>query len=77
MSKSSAVVPGVADAEPIAIHADHRNMVKFGSKEDPGYETVSGHLQMMARTAPVEVQRGWEGHTRAVNGTSPVEFHEH
>jgi hypothetical protein len=41
--RASAVVPGAADAEPIVIHADHINMVKFTSKEDNGYRTVSGH----------------------------------
>ena len=45
----SAVVPGAADAEAIVIHADHINMVKFTSKEDNGYRTVSGHLRIMAQ----------------------------
>lgn len=49
--RASAVVPGAADAEPIVIHADHINMVKFRSKEDSGYKTVSGHLQVMAESA--------------------------
>jgi hypothetical protein len=49
--KASAVVPGAADAEPIVIHADHINMVKFASKQDNGYRTVSGHLQIMAENA--------------------------
>jgi len=35
----------------IVIHADHINMVKFSSKEDNGYETVLGHLQIMAESA--------------------------
>lgn len=46
--RASAVVPGAADGEPIAIHADHINMVKFGLKTEPGYKTVSGHIQVMA-----------------------------
>ncbi|KAF2820887.1 hypothetical protein CC86DRAFT_411722 [Ophiobolus disseminans] len=49
--KASAVVPGAADGEPIAIHADHIHMVKFGWKSDPGYRTVSGHLRVLARRA--------------------------
>lgn len=40
--RASAVVPWVADAEPIVIHADHINMTKFASNEDNGYKTVSG-----------------------------------
>ncbi|CAH0055794.1 unnamed protein product [Clonostachys solani] len=38
--RASAVVPGQADAESILIHADHKNMVKFLSKQDVGYTTV-------------------------------------
>ncbi|KAK8036599.1 hypothetical protein PG991_001736 [Apiospora marii] len=53
---ASAVVPGQADAEPIVIHADHINMVKFLSKGDPGYSAVSGEMQIMMRTAIERVQ---------------------
>jgi hypothetical protein len=48
--RASAVVPRAADAEAIVIHEDHINMVKFSSKEDNGYKTVSGHLQIMAQS---------------------------
>jgi hypothetical protein len=65
---SSAVVPGVADAEPIAIYADHRNMVKFASRDDPGFETISSHLQAMAEAAPAEAQRRWEKHGSGIDG---------
>lgn len=41
MSRPSAVVPGAADAESIAIPADYLNMVKFLSREDEDYEKVS------------------------------------
>jgi hypothetical protein len=44
-------MPGAADGEPIAIHADHINMVKFESKLDSGYQTVSDHLHLMAGKA--------------------------
>jgi hypothetical protein len=53
-------VPGVADAEPIVIHADHINMVKFASKEDNGYRTVSGHLRIMAQNASEVIGTQWE-----------------
>ncbi|KAF2469609.1 tetratricopeptide repeat domain-containing protein, partial [Lindgomyces ingoldianus] len=58
--RASAVVPGEADAEPIAIHADHINMVKFASKEDSGYVTVSGHLQIMVQSAGDVISLRWE-----------------
>lgn len=65
--KSSAVVPGAADAEPIAIHADHINMAKFASKEDSGYRTVSGHLRIMAESADKAITLRWaeEGRVNA------------
>lgn len=44
MPRPSAVVPGAAHAESIAIPADHLDMVKFASREDGGYEKVSEHL---------------------------------
>lgn len=53
---ASAVVPGESDAEPIAIHADHINMVKFTSKEDPGYEVISGQLRLMVRDAEAAIE---------------------
>ncbi len=57
--KASAVVPGVADAEQIAIPADHLNMVKFASREDGGYEKVSGHLWLLAEEAPGAISLRW------------------
>jgi hypothetical protein len=50
-------VPGAADSEPIAIHADHTNIVKFESRSNPGYKTVSGHLQVIAVRAGDAVSR--------------------
>ena len=52
------------DAESIVIHADHINMVKFASKEDSGYETVSGHLRIMAQDASKIVSSRWEEEER-------------
>ena len=56
--KSSAVVPGQVDAEPIAIMDDHINMVKFGT---PGSEfrRVANHLKLMVAEAPAKVQKNW------------------
>jgi hypothetical protein len=58
--RASAVVPGAANAEPIVIHADHINMVKFASKEDSGYRAVSGHLQVMIHNADETIRTRWE-----------------
>jgi hypothetical protein len=62
-------VPGVADGEPIAIHADHINMAKFASKLDPGYKTVSGHLRIMAAGAGGAIGRRWDTQGRLDAGT--------
>jgi hypothetical protein len=66
--RASAVVPGAVDAEPIAIHADHLNMVKFASNEDNGYRTVSGHLRIMAQSASPVISARWEMETRVNAG---------
>ncbi|KAL9103273.1 MAG: hypothetical protein Q9163_001675 [Psora crenata] len=62
--RESAVVPGAVDAEPIAIHADHLNMVRFMSKEHNGYRTVSGHLRIMAESACNVIASRWEEEER-------------
>jgi hypothetical protein len=62
------VVPGMADAEPIVIHADHINMVKFASKQDSGYQTVSGQLQIMARNACDVITACWDTERRINEG---------
>ncbi len=66
--RASAVVPGAADAEPIVIHADHINMVKFASKEDNGYRTVLGHLQIIAQNASEVISTRWEMEMRVNAG---------
>jgi hypothetical protein len=66
--KALAVVPGAVDAEPIAIHADHINITKFTSKEDIGYETISGHLQIMAESAGEAIALRWAEETRVNAG---------
>lgn len=69
MPRASAIVPGQADAEPIAIHADHKNMVKFQSKESSGYITISETLQIMMM-ADLEkiIQARWEAEFNADAG---------
>ena len=62
--RESAVVPGAVDAEPIVIHTDHVNMVRFSSKEDKGYQTVSGHLHIMARSACNVIASRWKEEER-------------
>lgn len=69
MPRASAVVPGAADAEPIVIHADHINIVKFGSKSDEGYRKVSGHLRVMAASAGDVVGSRWDTEGRVNAGT--------
>ncbi|KAF1936850.1 hypothetical protein EJ02DRAFT_413325 [Clathrospora elynae] len=62
--KASAVVPGAADAEQIMIHADHKEMVKFQSKEDNDYEKVSDHLIIMVEGAGIVIGLRWEQEVR-------------
>ncbi|SLM38087.1 P-loop containing nucleoside triphosphate hydrolase [Lasallia pustulata] len=62
--QASAIVPGATNAEPVAIPADHLNMVKFASRQNGGYEKVSGHLQLLAEEAPEAIGARWEEHDR-------------
>lgn len=66
--QASAIIPGIADAEPIAIPADHLNMVKCASREDGGYEKVSGHLQLLAEEAPGAIGTRWTEQGRIQEG---------
>jgi hypothetical protein len=56
--KSSAVVPGQVDAEPIAIMDHHINMVKFATQNNE-FKTVANHLKLMVDEAPKRVQKNW------------------
>ena len=62
--KSSAVVPGVLDAESIAIMANHLEMTKYRSEIDMGYKKVSGHLQLMIKEANNKVRLNWDKEER-------------
>ena len=66
--RASAVVPGAADAEPIAVYEDHTNMVRFVSREDNGYRTISGHLKIMAQDASDVITSRWEEERRVNAG---------
>lgn len=72
MPRASAIVPGAADAESIAISANHINMVKFPSNEDGGYEKVSGHLWLLANKAPDVIATRWgKLDSKITKGTVP------
>ena len=58
--QSSAVVPGAVDAEPIAILANHLDMVKYPAANDNGYQKVAGHLRLMILEAAAKVGDNWE-----------------
>ena len=58
--KSSAVVPGVLDAESIAIMGNHLEMTKYRSETDSGYKKVSGHLQLIIQEASTKIQLNWD-----------------
>ncbi|KAI1635977.1 hypothetical protein F4809DRAFT_650828 [Biscogniauxia mediterranea] len=57
--KMLAVVLSQADAESLVIHKDHRNMVKFRSKDDADYITIKEHLEIMISDAESIIQSRW------------------
>jgi hypothetical protein len=44
-------------------------MVKFESRSNPGYKTVSGHLRVMGATAGDAVGKQWDTEGRVDAGT--------
>jgi hypothetical protein len=58
--QASAVVPGAAYGEPIAMHADHIKMVKF---------EVSGYIRVMAMRAGSTIGGRWKTQSRVHVGT--------
>lgn len=71
MPIASAVVPGVADAEPVAIAENHINMVKFLSKSDSGYEKISEYLVLMVDLVWDKINARWELEERTKKGMNP------
>lgn len=43
-------------------------MVRYASRQDEGYVTVSEHLQLMAKDASDIVRQRWEEQARVDNG---------
>jgi len=64
VSRASAVVPGTVDAEAISISKNHVGMSKFSSAEDEDFKTISRHLSIMAKAAPLKIAKNWEHHRR-------------
>ncbi|OXV11944.1 hypothetical protein Egran_00299 [Elaphomyces granulatus] len=69
VSKASAVVPGMRDAESVEIRKDHINLVKFRHSSDDDFQTVAGHLSLMCEGAQTKVAQNWENweEIKAVN----------
>jgi hypothetical protein len=61
-------LPGFPDAEAIAIHADHVNMVKFTSRENEVFQKLSGHLSILGRDAPGRISERWEQYENSIRG---------
>jgi len=60
--KASAVVPGAVNVEAMAINKDHVGMAKYGSADDPDYQTLEGHISDMVAKAQVVIGDKWEKH---------------
>jgi len=73
--RSSAVDSNTVDSEPIAIHSDHRNMVRFLTRNDGSYIKIAGALQLMIREAPHAVAKRWVVHEEQQE-RPPVPLHD-
>ena len=50
------------NAEQIGLGKDHITIAKFDHDDDPDFKIVALHLSQMAKTAPLQIVRRWEGH---------------
>ncbi|KAF8525562.1 hypothetical protein BU17DRAFT_62707 [Hysterangium stoloniferum] len=57
--RSSAVVPGAVNIEPIGMHKDHTGLSKFGSVNDDDFKSVLCAIQDMVKKAPAAVHVRW------------------
>lgn len=55
--RTSAVVPGMVNAEAIGLDKDHVDMCKFSSWDDGDFNIIYGHLQQMIKKAPAEIAK--------------------
>ncbi|CAG7850026.1 SubName: Full=Related to WD40-repeat protein (Notchless protein) {ECO:0000313/EMBL:CCA75486.1} [Serendipita indica DSM 11827] len=55
----SAVIAGDRNATTIVLHTDHRNLVRFSSKENDDYKTVHFYLKDYVNTAPEAIREKW------------------
>ncbi|KAI0203722.1 P-loop containing nucleoside triphosphate hydrolase protein [Astrocystis sublimbata] len=60
---ASAIVPGQTNAEPLAMGADHRNMVRFSGPKSSDYIIISETLQIMAMDARKNIRSRWKRET--------------
>ncbi|KIM75579.1 hypothetical protein PILCRDRAFT_670138 [Piloderma croceum F 1598] len=62
--KSSAIVPGMVNAEANILYKDHVGMTKFKHAGDGDLQTLSLHLSWMVQAAPQKVEERWERYKR-------------
>jgi hypothetical protein len=66
--KSSAIVPGAMNVEPIPINKDHVNIAKFASANDEDFKTISSHLSLMVGAAPNRIVSNWRRYRTSEGG---------
>ena len=60
MPQLLAVIFNIVDIEPIAIYVNHIKMVKFASKKNYEYETISKYLQIIIHNIKDVIISRWE-----------------
>ncbi|CCA69054.2 hypothetical protein PIIN_02913, partial [Serendipita indica DSM 11827] len=54
-----AVIPGDRNATTIILHANHRNLVRFSSRENDNYQTVHFYLKGCVSNGPERIRKNW------------------
>jgi hypothetical protein len=58
--RNLAVIEGNADAEVVALHGDHSQLVKFEERGDDDYDRVVRYISRLVKEAPTIVEEKWK-----------------
>ncbi|CCA76182.1 hypothetical protein PIIN_10175, partial [Serendipita indica DSM 11827] len=72
--RRSAAIPGDRNGTTIVLHADHRNLVRFSSRENENYKTIQFYLKDYVESAPEAIREKWvrEGYCRNAAKGEPI-----
>jgi hypothetical protein len=58
--RNLAVIEGDVDAEVVALHGDHSQIVKFEERGEDDYDRVVRYISALVNEAPTIVEKNWK-----------------